>query len=130
VKPPPMTYAFTANLPIVLLLLLTEACAACKCCIAISAFLVFSFNSFCAAIYNLRFVFAISVNWRSVFLALFNFLAAASEAAFFSASIFLAASIWACVGFGVAATATEGVKDKVNKIEINFLAINLPHPVF
>ena len=77
-------------------------------------------------------VFALHKRYRLIdvkfFLAEFNFLAAASAAAFFSASTFLAASIWACVGFGVAAIAEVGIKDKINASAITFLLISLPHP--
>ena len=50
VKPPPITYALTANFPIVRFPVETEAWAACKCFMAISACLVFIFKSFWAAI--------------------------------------------------------------------------------
>ena len=69
----------------------------------------------------------IAANCFKVFLAVFNFLAAASAAAFFSASNFLAASICACVGFGGAAIAVVGSNATIKPAAINFF-ISLIHP--
>ena len=76
----------------------------------------------------MRFVVAIAESWRNVVFAEFNFFAAAAAAAFFSASIFLAASICAWVGFGGAAMAEAGIKlSEITRATI-FLFINLIHP--
>ena len=99
---------------------LTDACAACKCFIAISAALVFIFSSVTAWLYNFVFATEIAANCFNVFFAVFSFFAAASAAAFFSASIFLAASICAWVGFGGAAIATVGTSAVINSAAIIF----------
>ena len=61
------------------------------------------------------------------FLAVFSRFAAASAAAFYSASIFFAASICAWVGFGGAAIATVGKSVVINSAAIIFF-ISWKHP--